>query len=107
MPRRWLPAVLARIRELAAQGKVRFTIKALRELAALDLGFDEEDARHVLANLAARDFVERFVSRKTGEWMYVFEPAVGGTVVYVKVILRKDCVVISFHAEEDQSDEDE
>lgn len=107
MRRRWLPAVLARIRELAAQGKVRFTIKALRELAALDLGLDEEDARHVLANLATRDFVERFVSRRTGEWMYVFEAAVGETVVYVKVILRDDCVVISFHEEEDQSDEDE
>ena len=103
----WLPAVLARIRELAAQRKVRFTIKALRELAALDLGLDEVDACHVLANLATRDFVERFVSRRTGEWMYVFKPAVGEAVAYVKVILRDDCVVISFHEEEDQSDEDE
>lgn len=107
MPRRWLPAVLARIRELAAKRKVRFTMKALRELAALDLGLDEEDACHVLANLATRDFVERVVSRRTGEWMYVFKPAVGETGVYVKVILRNDCVVISFHEEEDQSDEDE
>jgi hypothetical protein len=32
---------------------------------------------------------------------------VGGTVVYVKVVLRADCVVVSFREEEDQSDEDE
>jgi len=32
--------------------------------------------------------------------MYVFKPPVGGIVVYVKLILRSDCVVISFHEEE-------
>lgn len=58
---------MERIHELASQERVRFTIKALRELAALDIGLDEEDARHVLANLAASDFVERLVSKKTGE----------------------------------------
>jgi hypothetical protein len=39
--------------------------------------------------------------------MYVFKPSVGGIVVYVKVVLRSDCVVISFHEEEDHSDEDD
>ena len=39
--------------------------KALWELAALDLGLDEEDACHVLANLSTRDFVERVVSITT------------------------------------------
>jgi hypothetical protein len=38
--------------------------------------------------------------------MYVFKPSIGGIVVYVKVVLRADCVVISFH-EEEGSDEDE
>jgi hypothetical protein len=42
MPR-WLPRVLARIHRLAAQGKVQFTQKALRELEALDLGLNEHD----------------------------------------------------------------
>lgn len=107
MRRRWLPAVLARIRELAAQRKVRFTIKALRELATLDPGLDEEDACDLLANLSTSDLVERLVSKRTGEWMYVFKPTVAETVVYVKVILRDDCVVISFHEEEDESDENE
>ena len=97
---------MERIHELASQGRLHFTLKALRELAALDIGLDEEDARHVLANLNARDFVERAVSKKTGEWMYVFKPRVGGLIVYVKVIVRSNCVVISFHEEEDQIDED-
>jgi hypothetical protein len=38
--------------------------------------------------------------------MYVFNPSVGGIEFYVKVVLRGDCVVISFHEQED-SDEDE
>ena len=97
---------MAKIRELAAQRTVRFTLKALRELAALDMGLDQEDGCDVLANLATSDFVERVGSKKTGEWMYVFRPTVGGVVLYVKVILRSECVVISFHEEEDQSDED-
>jgi len=105
MRRRWLPTVLARIHELAAQRKVAFTLKALRELAALDMGLDEEDARQVLAKLAASDFAQRLVSKKTGEWMYEFKPTVGEVILYVKVILGGNCVVISFHEEEDQSDE--
>lgn len=66
---RWLATVLERIHELASRGRVHFTLKALRELAALEMGLDEEDAQHVLAHLIAGDFVERVASRKTGEWM--------------------------------------
>jgi hypothetical protein len=86
---------------------VRFTLKALQELAALGVGLDEEDACDVLARLGPSDFVERLASQKTGEWMYVFKPSVGGIAVYVKVVLRVDCIVISFHEEEDHIDEDE
>lgn len=106
MPPRWLPAILARIRELAAQGKVRFTMKALRELAGIGMGLDEEDACEVLASLMASEFDERLRSTKTGEWMYVFKPEVGGVLVYVKVILRASCIVISFHEQEDHRHED-
>ena len=107
MPSRWFPAVLARIRELAAQRKVHFALKALRELAELGMGLDEEDARDVLASLAASEFAERLRSKRTGEWMYVFKPEVGGVPVYLKVILRTDCVVISCHVEKEQSREDD
>ncbi len=104
MRRRWLAAVLERVHGLALPGRVRFTLKAFQGLAALDMGLDEKDAQHVLANLAPGDFVERTASKKTGEWMYMFKPRVGEVIIYVKVIVRTSCVVISFH--EDQSDED-
>jgi hypothetical protein len=101
----WATAVLRRVRRLAAERKVRFTLKAFQELARLGMGLDEEDACHVLASLNPNDVVGRLVSDKTGEWMYVFNPSVGGTDLYVKVVLRGDCVVISFHGQED-GDED-
>ena len=107
MRRRRQTAALARIRQLAAGRKVRFTMKALRELAALAMGLDEEDACDVLSRLAPSDLVEHLVSKRTGEWMYVFKPSIGEVVVYVKVVLRSDCVVISFHEEEDYGDEDD
>ena len=38
--------------------------------------------------------------------MYVLEPKVGAVPLYVKVILRSECVVISFHAREGDDEED-
>ena len=66
MPR-WLGGVLNRIRECAKAGTVRFTIKALRELADLGPGFDEADAVDVLRTLTREDSVGRIRSRQTGE----------------------------------------
>lgn len=106
MPPRWLTRVVATIRTLAAQGKVRFTLKAFHELATLGLGLDEEDARHILANLTAGDFDEQLVSQPTGEWMYVFKPTVAETILYIKVVIQADCIVVSFHEDEGQNDAD-
>ena len=72
---RWLPRVLARIRRLTAEGNVRFTEKALGE----------------------RDSAGRVLSPQTAEWLYIFKPRIGEVVVYVKVVLRRHCRVISFH----------
>jgi hypothetical protein len=36
-------------------------------------------------------------SRKTGEWMYIFKAALDDKPLYVKILLRADCIVISFH----------
>lgn len=105
MPR-WLPRLLRRIHELAGRGRVRLTLKATRELAALGAGLDVQDACDVLAALSAVDFAERFESEHTGEWMYVFKPSVAGTLVYLKLILRADCVVVSFHDDEGEADEE-
>ena len=92
MPR-WLKDVLARIRELASDRKVRFTHKALRELATLDLGCK------ILEGLTTSDSAGRNRSVITGDWMYMFKPTVGGTLLYLKVIVRGSCIVISFHEE--------
>lgn len=105
MPR-WLPRLLRRIHELAGQRRVRFTLKAARELAALSAGLDAQDACDVLASLTADDFAKRFESEHNGEWMYVFKPLVIGTVVYLKVMLRAECLVVSFHEDEGESDEE-
>jgi len=104
MPSRWLTSALRRIEDLAIARKFAFTLKALRELAELSL--DEEDACDVLASLTAEDCTGRKRSATTGEWMYVFKPEVAGSVLYVKVILRINCVLISFHEDEERSDEE-
>jgi hypothetical protein len=106
MPR-WLPRLLRRIHELAGQGRVRLTLKAARELAALGAGLDVRDACDVLVTLTEDDFGQRFVSEHTGEWMYVFKPSVAGTLVYVKLVLRAECVVVSFHEDDGEGEDDE
>jgi hypothetical protein len=99
MPR-WLTRALPRIRELAADRRVVFTLKARRELAGIDCGLDEEDACDLLVGLTERDSAGRLISEATGEWMYVFKPTMLGLLLYVKVILRDDCVLISFHEDD-------
>jgi hypothetical protein len=99
MPR-WLPNILPRIRERAAAREVLFTLKARRELAALEFGLDEQDACDVLSKLTAEDSAGRLESATTGEWMYLFKPSLAETVLYVKLVLRNDCIVVSFHADE-------
>ena len=99
--------VLTRVRELAAARKVLFTLKARRELAGLELGLDERDACDILAKLAVEDSAGRLASAATGEWMYLFKPELAGTVLYVKLILRSNCVVVSFHEDEGGSNEED
>lgn len=103
----WLPKVLTRIRILADARKLRFTLKARREMASLDLAIDEEDACDILVSLTADDSAGRLESAVTGEWMYLFRPRLAGIVLYVKLIVRGDCVVISFHEDEGDPHEEE
>lgn len=106
MPR-WLRTVLTRTRELALARKVLFTLKARRELASLEFGLDEQDACDVLARLATEDSAGRLQSAATGEWIYLFKPVLAETVLYVKLILRNDCIVVSFHEDEDEGHEED
>lgn len=99
----WAPRVCQRARELAVAGKVSFTLKALGEPSAIDL--DADDALDVLEHLTSRDADSRLRSQLTDEWMYVFKPQVGELLVYVKVIVRDDCIVVSFHEDEPSHDD--
>ena len=74
------------------------TYKAVREAAAL--GLSPEDIRDVVVSLEPTDSSGRLSSKQTGEWMYVFKPQIGGQVLYVKLVLRESCVVVSFHEDE-------
>jgi len=102
---RWLAKALTRIHQCAAERSIRLTGKAVRELGALGLGLDPEDVRDVLRALTAADSAGRLVAEATGEWMYLFTVHLGEVPVYVKLVLRTDCVVVSFH--EDQGDDHE
>lgn len=104
MPR-WLPKALRRIRAFAAARKVFFTLKARRELAGLAIVLDETDACDLLTSLTAGDSAGRIQSAFTGEWMYLFKPSVCGTVLYLKVIVRRACIVVSFHEDEGSDEE--
>jgi hypothetical protein len=73
------------------------TYKALEELNELDLDFDEQDLCELLTRLRERDVAGRLLSERTGEVMYVFKPEIGGFLLYLKVVLRGDCIVVSFH----------
>lgn len=82
-------------------------MKARRELAALGFGLDEEDACDLLAKLTAEESAGRLASAATGEWLYLFKPSLAGTVLYVKLIPRNECIVVSFHEDEGGGDEEE
>lgn len=83
---------------------VQITDKARREIERLELGLDREDVCDLLARLDANGFAARLVSESTGEYLYVFKPAVAGITLYVKLIVRADCVVVSFHEDENEED---
>jgi hypothetical protein len=93
----WLPRVLIRIHDCAEKRQVRFTLKAQREVAALGLGLDPLDVCDVLAHLRSADSAGRVRSTLTSEWLYIFTPRVVSTVLYVKLLLRSGCLIVSFH----------
>ncbi|MEJ7731160.1 MAG: hypothetical protein WKG00_18330 [Polyangiaceae bacterium] len=76
-----------------------FTGKSILELSGL--GLYQEDAVDALCALSGADSQGRLRSAATGQWMYVFKPTVGDILLYVKVVLRDDCIVVSFHADEE------
>jgi hypothetical protein len=95
---RWLTRALARIHAAAERDAIRLTYKAEEE--ARELGLSCTDAAEVVSSLTIRDFARRISSEITDDWMYVFLAELAGRQLYIKVVLRAHCVVVSFH--EDQ-----
>jgi hypothetical protein len=89
---------------LRSDAQRRFHRQSHEELLGLGLALNRDDACDILARLSIRDFVERTISTVTGELMYVFTPRVAGISLYVKLILRRRCVVISFHEQDKARD---
>ncbi len=61
----------------------------------------------VLRRIRPSDSRGRVASDTTGEWMYVFKPYVGDRVLYVKLIVRDGCIVVSFHEDEGEAHEED
>jgi hypothetical protein len=101
----WVPRIVRRIRGLSAAGNVRFSYKALYELAALELGIDQDDVLHLLQHLEAEECFERLRSAITNEWICVFKPTVASTVLYIKVAIRQGCIVVSLHEDEEKGND--
>ena len=102
----WKESAVAAIRSLATEYRIIITEKAFQELRDLrswhldqpDIPeLDEEDVRDLLMALQPKHLVQRVASVHTGEPLYVFKPEFADTVVYLKVAVRDDCVVISLH----------
>ena len=98
-----LARTLGRVRRLVGEGRVRFTLKALEELSQLAVQLDADDACDVLLGLTESDLAARMRSSLTGEWLHVFKPTVGETALYIKVVVRADCLVVSFHEDSDEA----
>ena len=39
------------------------------------------------------------------DWLYVFKPKVAATVLYLKVAIRQDCIVVSLHEDEENGND--
>jgi len=70
------------------------------------LGLDPEDVCDALANLNIGESAGRIVSESTGEWMYIFRFRIDQISVYAKLILRNDCIVVSFHEQKGSQDDE-
>jgi hypothetical protein len=84
------------------------TYKALLEMAALEPEVSPDEVRQLLEGLNRSSFRHRVRSARSGEWLYVFRATWCGEHVYIKLLLRADCTIVSFHPEasDDELEED-
>jgi hypothetical protein len=99
----WRKKALGKVHLHVREQRVLFTLKALRELEALELGLDQDDVCRILEDLDETDLSQRIAFELTHEWLYIFKTSVAEIELYLKVAIRHSCVLISFH--EDESNE--
>lgn len=98
MPR-WLGEVLKAVHRNVRRGTVQVTLKALQEMAALEPSISPAEACQLLEGLDRASFRRRLRSIRSGEWLYVFRTAWCAERVYIKLLLRSGCTIVSFHPE--------
>ena len=89
--------IIAQVHECVARGAVRITLKAQDEMNLLEPLADFEDVLDVLDGLTPNDWERKLVSFESGEAMHVFKPSTVFGVLYVKIVIRAGCIVVSFH----------
>lgn len=71
----------------------------------LELSIDQDDVLLMLQHLESSDCSGRLRSSITNEWLYVFKPKVAATVLYLKVAIRQNCIVVSLHEDEENGND--
>ena len=86
---------LAVVKSLLRQGQVRKTATAL--LGAAALGIDEMEMVAVVASLSSADFCKSMTTRDDHRiWQDVYRPASRYGVLYVKLTVLDDVLIVSF-----------
>lgn len=60
-----------------------------------------EDGEDIIAGLGRQDFHRRLRSHVLAEPLWVFRPEVNDEVLWVKLALRADCIIVSFHRDDE------
>lgn len=86
---------LPRVRQLIATGRVRSTFTALR--GAAGLGLDYPSMIDVVRRRSPREFYKSMTTYADHrQWHDVYRTRVDGTLVYIKLCVVDDVVVVSF-----------
>lgn len=86
---------LSRVRGLIATGRVRSTFTALR--GAAELGLDYSGMIDVVCRLSPREFYKSMTTYADHrQWHDVYQTQVDGALVYIKLCVVDDVLVVSF-----------
>lgn len=88
---------LANVKKLVEAGKIRYTHTAVATANAL--GFRRADIRHEIMALEPREFYKSMTTYADSHiWQDVYHHEAGQEMLYVKVTVADDVLVVSFKA---------